>query len=271
MRLKKFVKRRKLRLALFALLLIAALPVSAIILHRFDPGMLARLSFYLDLANPSMRIVRVEAGQRKEEVAEVLFQKLEWSEGDRDAFLELALGDTNKNPEGRYFPRTYLIHKNEEPDTVGSLMHFEFSKNLEKIQPDAVLNEDTVLKIASIIQREAAGSHDMALISGILWNRIWNDMKLQVDATLQYAKGSVENDWWPPVTGSDRKIKSPYNTYLYGGLPPSPISNPGAAALRAAYNPAKTSCLFFLHDKNRKIHCTKTYEEHKRNIERYLK
>ena len=96
-------------------------------------------------------------------------------------------------------------------------------------------------------------------------------MKLQVDATLQYAKGSVENDWWPQVSGKDRKIKSPYNTYLHDGLPPSPISNPGAAALYAAYNPQKTSCLFFLHDKNRQIHCTKTYEEHKKNIEIYLK
>jgi UPF0755 protein len=94
---------------------------------------------------------------------------------------------------------------------------------------------------------------------------------LQIDATLQYAKGSEENGWWGQVTPGDTKIKSFYNTYLYAGLPPGAIANPGLAAISAAYNPQKTNCLFYLHDKNRKIHCAVTYEEHKKNIETYLK
>lgn len=260
----------KLKLALAAILLILAVPILMVVYYKFDPEVLTRLSFYVSLANPSIRIVRVEPGLRKEEVAEALYEKLDWAEGDKEAFVKLALGG-NKNPEGRYFPKTYLIHKDTEPAAVGQMMLTEFSKQIARVKPQKVLNEDTVLKIASIIQREAAGKNDMALISGILWNRIWNEMKLQVDATLQYAKGNEENDWWPSVSGKDRKIKSPYNTYLYEGLPPTPIANPSLAAISAAYNPAKTDCLFFLHDKNRKIHCTKTYEEHKKNIELYLK
>lgn len=259
----------KLKLAILTLLLIAVIPVLIVIYYKFDPEVLTKLSFYLNLANPSMRIVKVQEGLRKEEVAEALFQKLDWEEGEKEAFVKLALA--KKNPEGQYFPKTYLIHKDENPATVGNMMFTEHRKAVEKIKPKNILNEEMVLKIASIVQREAAGKQDMALISGILWNRIWNEMKLQMDATLQYAKGTEENDWWPRVTGADRKIKSLYNTYLYEGLPPSPISNPGPAALRAAYNPQKTSCLFFLHDKNRQIHCTKTYEEHKQNIEIYLK
>jgi len=133
------------------------------------------------------------------------------------------------------------------------------------------LNEDTVIKIASIIQREAASKSDMALISGIIWNRIFSGMKLQIDATLQYAKGNEEDGWWGQVSSADKKIKSPYNTYLNIGLPPSAIANPGLSAITAAYNPQKTDCLFYLHDKNKKIHCSKTYEEHKANIAKYYK
>ena len=259
----------KWKLAVVAVVLLLAIPVLVVVYYRFDPGVLTKLSFYLSLANPSMRIVKVQEGLRKEEIAEALSEKLNWEEGDKIAFLEFSRGTTN--PEGRYFPKTYLIHKDEEPAKVGDMMFTEHRKAIEKIKPKSVLNEENVLKIASIIQREAAGKQDMALISGILWNRIWNEMKLQVDATLQYAKGNEGNDWWPQVSGKDRKIRSPYNTYLHEGLPPSPISNPGQAALQAAYNPQKTNCLFFLHDKSRRIHCTRTYEEHKKNIETYLK
>ena len=259
----------KWKLGILALILIAAIPVMAVIYYKFDPELLSKLSFYIDLANPSMRIVKINEGLRREEIAETIVKKLNWGEGDKLAFLEFSRG--TKNPEGQYFPKTYLIHKDEEPAKVGDMMFSEYRKTVEKIKPVNVLNEENVLKIASLVQREAAGAHDMALISGILWNRIWNEMKLQVDATLQYAKGSEETAWWPQVSGTDRKIKSPYNTYLNEGLPPTPIANPGKAALYAAYHPQKTSCLFYLHDRNRQIHCTRTYEEHKKNIETYLK
>jgi UPF0755 protein len=149
----------------------------------------------------------------------------------------------------------------------------EFSRETSTIKKQKnmqVINQDTAIKIASIIQREAGGKSDMKLISGIIWNRLWKGMKLQMDATLQYAKGSEENGWWGQVDSEDKYIDSPYNTYAEEGLPPSAIANPGLAAIDAAYNPQKTSCLFYLHDKNRQIHCAKTYEEHKRNIKKYL-
>jgi UPF0755 protein len=109
----------------------------------------------------------------------------------------------------------------------------------------------------------------MKLISGIIWNRIFKGMKLQMDATLQYAKGSEETGWWPQVNPQDKNIDSPYNTYMYTELPPSPIASPGLAAIEAAYNPQKTNCLFYLHDKKGVIHCSATYEGHKKNIAKY--
>ena len=215
-----------------------------------------------------MRIVRVEEGLRKEEVAMVMADKLDWNETERDDFLNSA------NVEGYYFPKTYLIYKDESPSVVVATMRDEFGKQISKVKKPKstkIINEDTALKIASLIQREAAGKQDMNLISGIIWNRIFKGMKLQIDATLQYAKGNEEEGWWEQVTSADRKIKSSYNTYLFEGLPPGAIANPGLAAISAAFNPQKTSCFFYLHDKNRKIHCAKTYEEHKKNIEIYLR
>ncbi len=242
--------------------------LATVFYYKFDPALLANISFYMNLANPYMRIVRVEPGLRKEEIAQVLENKLDWEEADKKEFISLA------NVEGHYFPKTYLIFKDEKPSTVTANMTTEFNNQVKKVKKPKsmqVINQDMALKIASIIQREAAGKQDMNLISGIIWNRIFSDMKLQVDATLQYAKGNAENGWWGKVTSEDKKIDSSYNTYLYQGLPPSPIANPSLEAIVAAYNPQKTSCLFYLHDKNRKIHCAKTYEQHKKNIEKYLK
>jgi len=257
---------KKYILILFALF--ASIILSIVFYYKFDPALLTNLSFYLNLANPYMRIIRVEEGLRKEEVAQVVADKLDWDDVDKASFINSA------NVEGHYFPKTYLIYKDENPSTVVATMRDEFSKQASKIKKPKskqIINEDTALKIASIIQREAAGKHDMNLISGIIWNRIFSGMKLQIDATLQYAKGNEEDGWWGQVTSADKKIKSAYNTYLYAGLPPGAIANPGLAAISAAFNPQKTNCLFYLHDRNRKIHCTKTYEEHKKNIEIYLK
>ena len=215
-----------------------------------------------------MRIVRVEEGLRKEEIAQVVANKLDWGEQEKENFINSA------NIEGHYFPKTYLIYKDENPPEIVAMMLDEFNKATSKVKKPKskqIINENTALKIASIIQREAAGKKDMNLISGIIWNRIFEGMKLQIDATLQYAKGSEEDGWWEPIVPEDKKIKSSYNTYLYVGLPPGAIANPGLDAITAAFNPQKTNCLFYLHDRNRKIHCTKTYEEHKKNIEIYLK
>jgi len=236
--------------------------------YKFDPEVLTKLSFYVNLANPYMRIVKVQEGLRKEEIAEVIGNKLDWGENEKEDFLQSA------NVEGHYFPKTYLIYKDEEPDVVAATMVDEFGKQLDKVKKPAskkIINEETAIKIASIIQRESNGKTDMKLISGIIWNRIFAGMKLQIDATLQYAKGSEEEGWWKGVNPEDKKIKSSYNTYIHQGLPPSPIANPGLAALEAAYNPQKTDCIFYLHDKNRQIHCTKTYAEHKKNIDIYLR
>lgn len=268
---------RKIKILITLFILLAGSLFYIIFHYGFDPSLLTRLSFYANLANPYVRIVRVPEGLRKEEIAEVMADKLGWNEQEKEEFINAHLALNTTNLEGRYFPKTYMISKYQSPSDVGAAMLEEFNKQTEKIlKPKEnkqgnsanILNEDAIITIASIIQRESNGK-DMKLISGIIWNRIFSGMKLQMDATLQYAKGSEESGWWGRVSPADKKIESDYNTYMYTGFPPGAIANPGLAAIDAAYNPQKTDCLFYLHDKNRQIHCTKTYEEHKKNIARY--
>ena len=155
-----------------------------------------------------------------------------------------------------------------------------------------------IIILASIIQQEATGKDDMPLIAGILWNRLLKDMRLEIDATIQYINDSRNNylgvqcgeitpcvnqeltysgytakkdGWWQPIKSADIQKTSAYNTYLNKGLPPHPIANPSLAAIDAVLNSAETECLFYLHDSNRQIHCAKTYEEHLANIEKYLR
>ena len=241
--------------------------------YDIDPKELLTMSFYENLANPSVKVVRVNEGLRKEEVAEIVATKLGWDESEKEEFINAHIALDTDNLEGHYFPKTYMFLRGQNPFQVSTTMFYEFSKQTEKIRTQKrtnLINPDTAVKIASIIQREASGKGDMKLISGIIWNRLFNGMKLQMDATLQYAKGTEDNGWWTKVKSSDKNIDSPYNTYMHRDLPPSPIANPGLAAIEAAYNPIKTECLYYLHDRQKRIHCSKTYEQHKRNISRYL-
>lgn len=268
----KIILSKKLRFFVTLFILVAGIMLSTVYYYGFSPSILTKISFYVNLANPYIKIVRVEEGLRKEQIAEVVGEKLGWGEKEKNDFINAHLALNTENQEGRYFPKTYMIDKDSDPIEVSTTMFEEFSKQTEKIQKSKeIINQDAIVTIASIIQRESNGKTDMKLISGIIWNRIFLGMKLQMDATLQYAKGNEETGWWGQVKSEDKKIESDYNTYMHNGFPPGAIANPGLAAIDAAYNPQKTDCLFYLHDRNRKIHCSKTYEGHKRNIEIYYK
>jgi UPF0755 protein len=232
---------------------------------------------YQNLANPYVRHIYIPAGLRKEQIAMIYSKNLRWDQQDVEHFLKDTTNPAS-NLEGYYYPSTYTVSINADGESVRDKMLNKFDENVtskienkNSVLDKRVINMDTALKIASLIQREAAGKHDMNLISGIIWNRIWNGMSLDIDATLQYAKGSDQNGWWPQVSSKDKQINSPYNTYKNKGLPPSPIASPSLAAIEAAYNPTKTSCIFYLHDKNKRIHCSRTYEQHKNLVEQYLR
>lgn len=226
---------------------------------------------------PSLKWVVIPEGLRKEEIGERLAKVLGWDEKQLHDWTYTYTAMDYDHLEGVYFPDTYLIPVEENGLDVANRLRRRFD---EKFAPymTKFLKQNvkwtTALKIASIVQREAAGKEDMPLIAGILWNRLLKDMKLEVDATVQYARDDRDNlttGFWKPISPADKEIDSKYNTYKYTGLPPFPICNPGLDAIDAVLNPAETDCLYYLHDSNRQIHCAKTYQEHLANIEKYLR
>ncbi len=223
---------------------------------------------------PSLRWVTIPEGLRKEQVADRLQEALTWDDSERLGFLQAEDPEPYELTEGFYFPDTYLIPVDETPDKVARRFVNRFNENFDPLLPALAaqnIRYNTAIKLASIIQREAAGTHDMPLIAGVLWNRLLLPMKLEVDATLQYMRGDEGEGYWAPIDVAIKKTDSPFNTYMYPGLPPQPISNPGLDAINAVINPEETDCLFYLHDNDRQIHCSKTYEEHLQNIETYLR
>lgn len=223
--------------------------------------------------NPYMKWVVIPEGLRKEEIAELLAKNLGWPEEEKDKWIKIYTAPDSDHTEGVYFPDTYLISVNEAPIDVAKRLRVKFEEKFSPFAKEAVAQNikwTTLLKLASIVQREAGGKEDMPLVAGILWNRLSKNMMLEVDATLQYARGDTGNGWWAPIKVSEKQIDSPYNTYKYTGLPPHPISNPGLEAIEAALRPATTTCLYYLHDSSGGMHCSDTYEGHKQNIEKYL-
>lgn len=236
-------------------------------------GKFAQHEWYQNLASPVSRILVIEPGERKEQVADNFGDILKWSIADRDAFITKIASSSPELTEGKFFPGHYVADKNATPDDVANMLieHFDtnvashYSSDISKLVPfkDA-------MTIASLLEREAYDFEDMRYISGVIWNRLFTGMNLQIDASLQYAKVTNTNDtWWLPVYPKDKYINSPFNTYKNAGLPPAPIASPSVEAILAALNPKSTNCMFYFHDSDGGFHCTETYEEHVALLKEY--
>jgi len=231
-------------------------------------------AFASELRTPDEKWVIIHEGLRKEEIGEAFAQSLGWSKDESEKWVSEYTAVESDYFEGVYFPDTYLIPIGDSPERVAERMIGRFNEKFEPYVQEFLrrnIKWTTGLKIASLVQREAASEDDMPLIAGILWNRLFNGMKLDVDATLQYARGDTGSGWWAPITKDDKKLDSPYNTYMYEGLPPHPIANPGIDAIDAALYYKETEHFFYLHGSDGQIHCAKTYEEHLSNIYKYLR
>ncbi len=261
------------------------LPLARIMTLRFGPiepggykisqSMNARELIIVLTSEPQLKWITIPEGLRKEEIGERLAKQLHWSNEELEKWNTTYTAMQYDYREGVYFPDTYLIPTDENGLDTAKRMINRFNERFAGY-PEKFTSKNikwtTALTLASIIQREAAGSRDMPLIASILWNRLDQNKQLEIDATVQYARGKTEKGWWSPIKGSDtRSIESPFNTYLNKGLPPYPISNPGMDAIEAVLNPEATDCIYYLHDSEGIIHCSASFAEHELNIDQYLR
>lgn len=220
------------------------------------------------------RFVTITPGMRKEQVVNAFAKNLAWNTKQKKEFLTTGIYASLPLSEGSFSPGIYSLTMETSPSMAQALVNDRFSNDVLShygTTTAQMVPLAQALTIASLIEREAGGPDDMRIISGIIWNRLFINMSLQIDATLQYAKANTTatQSWWPNVLPADRFRKSSYNTYLHPGLPPTPIANPSVAAILAALNPRNTSCLFYFHDAARQFHCTDTYAEHVALLKKY--
>jgi UPF0755 protein len=216
------------------------------------------------------------------------------------AFARYALA---QHLEGRLFPDTYQFYVNESPSGVAATMTKNFNTKAAPILlaasssaavAAANANEARNIIIASIVEKEVPGETDQEIVAGIILKRLAMGMPLDIDATVCYAKSLGRFLAATPTstfgaggtaTGTavgigsggctlsslDFAMKSPYNTYLYKGLPPGPIGNPGISAITAALHPQASPYLYYLTDpKTGKTIFAKTLDEQNQNRVKYL-
>lgn len=185
--------------------------------------------------------ITLREGLNNEQISNILNNKIK--NFDKNDFI---LKTTNK--QGYLFPDTYFIFSLDTNNEIINKLENNFESNIKKVNSlieKSGRSLDEIIIMASVLEGEASGKDDIGIISGILWKRISIGMPLQVD---------VERD-----------------TYKTKGLPNKPINNPGMMSIKAAISPVYSNYLYYLHDKNGKVHYAKTFEEHRNNIIKYLK
>ena len=168
--------------------------------------------------------------------------------GKSDAQIMAALGHPGENPEGRFFPDTYSFAPGTTDLTLLRVAHRKMSAELRRIWAHRstglpVHSAYQALILASIIEKETGLAGERSRIAGVFVNRLRRGMPLQSDPTVIYALGKRYHG---TLSAGDMSVKSPYNTYLHPGLPPTPICLPSKAAMHAAVHPAKTRDLYFV-------------------------
>jgi UPF0755 protein len=181
--------------------------------------------------------------------------------------------------EGRLFPDTYFLPQKGTAQQLMEPLNARFKEvtaSLPKPFPRSANNHplslEEVVTLASLIERETHVPEERPIVAGVLLNRLRKGMRLQCDASVQYAlqraAAAKGNEQHQIVLLRDYQFPSPYNTYLNDGLPPGPICNPGEDSLRAAAAPQDTPYFFYvLSPKLDRHRFSVTYAEHQQNIE----
>ncbi|AWB47013.1 endolytic transglycosylase MltG [Paenibacillus sp. CAA11] len=175
--------------------------------------------------------------------------------------------------EGYLFPETYELKKGSTASDIIARMLDETEKKLSTI-PDYQaklkrqgLSLNELMTVASLVEREVVVDQERPLVAGVIYNRIKQDMKLEIDATVQYL---LEKPKERLLNSDLRKVDSPYNSYLYKGLPPGPIASPSLKSIEAALTPESSDYLFYVtkKDGSQEHLFARTFAEHEANIKK---
>lgn len=237
----------------------------------------------------------IQVGEKEEHIAVtfpegfILYQFAERVEsvgiGSKDEFIEATnsyfqAGDYNIdtsnlyfNMEGYLFPDTYHFTLDQTVDdvvkTLATAMDNVFTDEYVNRMEELNLTRHQVLTVAALIEREAYNDEERETISGVIYNRINEPMRLQIDATVIYGKGEGK-EHMDRVLYADLEEDNPYNTYRNDGLPPGPIASPSRNSIHAALYPEDHEYLFYVLSENHDGHVfAKTYQEHLVNEQAY--
>lgn len=206
--------------------------------------------------------ITIPEGYTHTQIAELLGKK---EIAEKEAFLKL-VKDNGKTLEGYLFPDTYEVPKKYGAENMSKVMllnfnHIAIENEFTDKAEEIGFSLDEIIILASIIEKEAKFNEEKSKVSSVFHNRLKIGMKLQSCATIQYILETPKER----LDENDLKIDSPYNTYLYRGLPPAPICNPGLDSIMAALEPEEEDYLYFVLGENGKHIFSKTYQEHLRN------
>lgn len=216
----------------------------------------------LNDVDDTLKRLTIPEGVTRKDIAEIADTTL--TSFDETVFLELT-----KNNEGYLFPETYFVPEDFSAQELVTLLAETFTAQLgtyrEAIEASP-FTEYEVLILASIIEREANDEASMRMVSGILQNRLEIGMALQADATVGYVLDKPINE----LAAEDLDTDTPYNTYLYPGLVPTPIGNPGKQSIDAVLHPTPSEYFYYITGNDGVFYYAKTFEEHKQNIQNHL-
>ncbi|WP_169735793.1 endolytic transglycosylase MltG [Clostridium lundense] len=170
------------------------------------------------------------------------------------------VGNRKYNLEGYLFPDTYELVKGMQGKDIIDIMYNRFNRSINELRNKYSIDDnkiDTIITMASMVEREAERDEERGKVASVFYNRINIGMKMESCATVLYALGKHKNKLYY----SDLKIKSPYNTYIIKGFPPGPICSPGISSIKAAINPDKTNYLYFVSYNNGTHFFTRDYKE----------
>ena len=232
--------------------------------YAFAPRMSANQAMVLLISGKTVvRRVTIPEGLTSAEIVSIL----RLTDGLRGVIAKIP-------DEGSLLPETYHYSFGDSRAGIVRRMHQAMEVVLDELWADRAADlpfgeKHEALILASIVEKETSVAPERAHVAGVFVNRLRRGMRLQSDPTVAYAVSAGQGSLLRPLTRTDLNVDSPFNTYKIKGLPPTPIANPGRAAIKAAVKPLATADLYFVADGTGGHAFARTLREHQRNVARW--